>query len=326
MLIERARSRPRRNTRGPVFRRCASGGRRSSTSIAANPITRSRGKPLSRTSESTFIRRQSRTVELDQRAQHRRGIQVVGIEHEERIAAGVGAARSAPRGRCRRRSVARRSRSPVASDVRRRRSSRESPRDRARRRSRRSCIPHRPARSARNRGTAASGRCPSEVEGRRSASCLWRRPRRRRPVPAVERSASPSCFMRLPSPRARRTAFISESMLQCPRPRRRTMKRLLFAIDDRRRAAGRFDAARRAPQPQQPAPPPPAQTPTADPYANNPDAGKTQFPLAAPAGKDSGAKQAAPGRRHQPGRVRSRAHGSTAPRSTRRPDRRSGIP
>ena len=28
---------------------------------------------------------------------------------------------------------------------------------------------------------------------------------------------------------------------------------------------------------------------TADPYANNPDAGKTQFPLAAPAGKDSGA-------------------------------------
>ncbi len=37
------------------------------------------------------------------------------------------------------------------------------------------------------------------------------------------------------------------------------------------------------------------QTPTADPYANNPDAGKTQFPLAAPAGKDSGAKQAAPG-------------------------------
>ena len=29
--------------------------------------------------------------------------------------------------------------------------------------------------------------------------------------------------------------------------------------------------------------------PNADPYANNPDAGKTQFPLAAPAGKDSGA-------------------------------------
>src|ERR1700709_2512490 len=30
-------------------------------------------------------------------------------------------------------------------------------------------------------------------------------------------------------------------------------------------------------------------SPNADPYANNPDAGKLQFPLAAPAGKDSGA-------------------------------------
>ena len=29
--------------------------------------------------------------------------------------------------------------------------------------------------------------------------------------------------------------------------------------------------------------------PTADPYANNADAGTTKFPLAAPAGKDSGA-------------------------------------
>jgi hypothetical protein len=29
---------------------------------------------------------------------------------------------------------------------------------------------------------------------------------------------------------------------------------------------------------------------SADPYANNPDAGKSKFPLAAPAGKDSGAK------------------------------------
>src|SRR5260370_990869 len=34
--------------------------------------------------------------------------------------------------------------------------------------------------------------------------------------------------------------------------------------------------------------------PNADPYANNPDAGKTQFPLAAPAGKDSGAITNAP--------------------------------
>lgn len=33
--------------------------------------------------------------------------------------------------------------------------------------------------------------------------------------------------------------------------------------------------------------------PSADPYANNPDAGKAQFPLAAPAGKDSGAKTTA---------------------------------
>jgi 2-keto-3-deoxy-L-rhamnonate aldolase RhmA len=45
--------------------------------------------------------------------------------------------------------------------------------------------------------------------------------------------------------------------------------------------------------PQPPATPRPT-TPTADPYANNPEAGKTQFPLAAPAGKDSGAKQTAP--------------------------------
>ena len=33
---------------------------------------------------------------------------------------------------------------------------------------------------------------------------------------------------------------------------------------------------------------------TADPYLNNADAGKTQFPLAAPAGKDSGAISVAP--------------------------------
>jgi 2-keto-3-deoxy-L-rhamnonate aldolase RhmA len=43
-----------------------------------------------------------------------------------------------------------------------------------------------------------------------------------------------------------------------------------------------------SPQPQRPA------QPSADPYANNPDAGKTKFPLAAPAGKDSGAKQTPP--------------------------------
>jgi 2-keto-3-deoxy-L-rhamnonate aldolase RhmA len=37
-----------------------------------------------------------------------------------------------------------------------------------------------------------------------------------------------------------------------------------------------------------------AQPAVADPYANNPDAGKTQFPLAAPAGKDSNSKNVAP--------------------------------
>ena len=42
--------------------------------------------------------------------------------------------------------------------------------------------------------------------------------------------------------------------------------------------------------------PAPTQTPApnADPYANNPNAGATQFPLAAAAGKDSGAKTTAP--------------------------------
>jgi 2-keto-3-deoxy-L-rhamnonate aldolase RhmA len=63
------------------------------------------------------------------------------------------------------------------------------------------------------------------------------------------------------------------------------MKRLLTAVVI---AAGlgiaTFDA-------QTPAQPP---RPSADPYANNPDAGRQQFPLAAPAGKDSGAKQTPP--------------------------------
>ena len=41
----------------------------------------------------------------------------------------------------------------------------------------------------------------------------------------------------------------------------------------------------------------PQQTaPTADPYANNAAPGATQFPLAAPAGKDSNARIAAPAR------------------------------
>ena len=40
--------------------------------------------------------------------------------------------------------------------------------------------------------------------------------------------------------------------------------------------------------------PPPKPAPAADPYANNPNAGSSKFPLAAPAGRDSGAKQNAP--------------------------------
>ena len=48
------------------------------------------------------------------------------------------------------------------------------------------------------------------------------------------------------------------------------------------------------PRPQTPAPRPQTPAPAADPYAGNADAGTTQFPLAAPAGKDSGAKNTAP--------------------------------
>jgi 2-keto-3-deoxy-L-rhamnonate aldolase RhmA len=51
--------------------------------------------------------------------------------------------------------------------------------------------------------------------------------------------------------------------------------------------------ARQAQPPQQQ--PQPQQRPAqADPYATNPDAGTSKFPLAAPAGKDSGARQTAP--------------------------------
>jgi len=46
-------------------------------------------------------------------------------------------------------------------------------------------------------------------------------------------------------------------------------------------------AAQRPPQP-------PPQAPSADPYANNANPGATQFPLAAPVGKDSGARATAP--------------------------------
>ena len=60
------------------------------------------------------------------------------------------------------------------------------------------------------------------------------------------------------------------------------MKRMLFAVA-LCAALGMVTFYAQAPAGQKPA--------TADPYANNPDAGKQKFPLAAPAGKDSGAKE-----------------------------------
>ena len=57
-------------------------------------------------------------------------------------------------------------------------------------------------------------------------------------------------------------------------------------------AASAFTVNAQNPQPPRPAPATPA--PGADPYASNPNAGATQFPLAAAAGKDSGAKAMAP--------------------------------
>ena len=71
------------------------------------------------------------------------------------------------------------------------------------------------------------------------------------------------------------------------------MKRFLFAITVLV-ALLVISMQAQSQQPAPPAQPRPPQTPTADPYANNADAGKTAFPLAAPAGKDSGAKTAAP--------------------------------
>ncbi len=66
------------------------------------------------------------------------------------------------------------------------------------------------------------------------------------------------------------------------------MKRLSFAIAVS--AVLLASVSAQTPQPQQARP----QAPSADPYANNPDAGKSAFPLAAPAGKDSGARQSPP--------------------------------
>ena len=51
-----------------------------------------------------------------------------------------------------------------------------------------------------------------------------------------------------------------------------------------------FGAQQQTPQ----QPPPQQPPPTADPYANNANAGTLQFPLAAPAGRDSNARNVAP--------------------------------
>ena len=67
------------------------------------------------------------------------------------------------------------------------------------------------------------------------------------------------------------------------------MKHGLFAIAIS--AAVMVALQAQATQPQQP---PPKPAPTADPYANNPNAGSSTFPLAAAAGRDSGARNTAP--------------------------------
>jgi 2-keto-3-deoxy-L-rhamnonate aldolase RhmA len=60
-----------------------------------------------------------------------------------------------------------------------------------------------------------------------------------------------------------------------------------------------FGAQQQTPQ----QPPPQQPPPTADPYANNANAGTLQFPLAAPAGRDSNARNVAPAGAGEPGRV-----------------------
>jgi 2-keto-3-deoxy-L-rhamnonate aldolase RhmA len=70
------------------------------------------------------------------------------------------------------------------------------------------------------------------------------------------------------------------------------MKKFLFAAVVCA-ALGIAAIAAQAPTPPAPQTPRP-QPATADPYANNPDAGAAKFPLAAPAGKDSNARNVAP--------------------------------
>ncbi len=115
------------------------------------------------------IRRQAGAIELDERAQHGSGVEVVRVEHQERVGAQRRVARSARRERCRPRSAAPRIRSANVMGGRRLRSSRGSPRDPARRRSTHSCTRHPRARSTRNRERAAP-------RPRQSASCPWHPP------------------------------------------------------------------------------------------------------------------------------------------------------
>ena len=82
--------------------------------------------------------------------------------------------------------------------------------------------------------------------------------------------------------------------------------------------------AQTAPAPTPGSPGTPA-TPTADPYANNAAPGATQFPLAAPAGKDSNARTAAPPGAVESGTVRSGDLEVRPGVQRRRPARRSGI-
>jgi 2-keto-3-deoxy-L-rhamnonate aldolase RhmA len=73
------------------------------------------------------------------------------------------------------------------------------------------------------------------------------------------------------------------------------MKRLFYLLAvTAALAATAFAFQNQAPRPAAPAPGAPTPAPNADPYANNPAPGATRFPLAAPAGADSKARDVAP--------------------------------
>jgi hypothetical protein len=77
--------------------------------------------------------------------------------------------------------------------------------------------------------------------------------------------------------------------------------------------------AAQPPAPAQTQQPPAQPAPNADPYANNARPGATEFPLAAPAGKDSNAKTTAPAARSTRDHL-TRQAGNTGRRSIPRPD------